>query len=65
MRVHCLRVNVERDAAVRVSQMILHGVYNFAARLQHRAEGVTEGVPADVPGDASFACDRLDTWAAD
>jgi hypothetical protein len=55
VRVYCLRVNVERDSAVRVPQELLYGLHVFPIRLQQRVEGVEES----VLGDAGFARDRL------
>ncbi len=59
MRVHGLRVNVERDPAVRVPQELLYGLNIFPVCLQQRTEGMAEGVPADVLGDAGLTATGL------
>ncbi len=64
MRVHGLRVHVERDPAVRVPQEFLYRLDVFPIRLQQSAEGMTEGVPADVLGDAGLTCHRPDVFTA-
>src|ERR1700761_5173907 len=47
-RVHCLRINVQRDPTIRMSQKLLNGLHVLTVVLQQRAEGVAEIVPADV-----------------
>jgi hypothetical protein len=42
-----LRVKVKCDAIIRGSQKLLYRLHIFSVRLQDRAEGMTEGVPAD------------------
>jgi hypothetical protein len=53
-----LRVNVKRDATIRVSQKLLYRLHIFSVRPQDRAEGMTEGVPDDVLVDADLDVDR-------
>jgi hypothetical protein len=48
VRVHRLRVNVERYSAVRVPQEFLNRLDIFSIRLKQSAEGVTESMPADL-----------------
>lgn len=57
VRVHGLRVKVERDLAIGMPQKLLDGFYVFPVGLQRRAEGMAEGVPADVLVNAH--CFRL------
>jgi hypothetical protein len=52
------RINVKRDATIRVSQKLLYRLHIFSVRLQDRAEGMTEGVPDDVLVDADLACSQ-------
>ena len=49
-----MRVNVERNSAVRVSQKLLNGFDILSVGLQQGAEGVAESMPAEVLVDASL-----------
>jgi hypothetical protein len=60
VRGHSLRVNVQGDPTIRVPQELLYGFDISFICLEQSAEGMTEGMPTDVFGDASFACNRLD-----
>jgi hypothetical protein len=47
-RHQALRVHIQRDSAVRVTQALLHNLYVFAIRFQQSCERISERVPADV-----------------
>ena len=50
----------QRDPALSMPQELLNGLYIYPVRLQQRAEGMAEGVPADVLGNAGLTCHRPD-----
>jgi len=47
-----LGVDVERSAAIGMAQQLLHDLDVDTTRLVQRREGMAEGVPAYVPGNA-------------
>ncbi len=59
-RVHCLRINVESDPTIRMSQKLLNGLHALTVILRQCAEGVAESVPTDVLVNTGLACRRPD-----
>jgi len=59
VRVHCLRVNIERDSTVRVSQELLNGFDILTVSFQQCAEGMPESVPTDFLVNAVCFRNRL------